>query len=62
MEFGFVATRWVSSWVKMCWDSIEQRGTWHETDGGYLGKLVVWTMYPVASEMMLLTETFTLQT
>ena len=25
---------------KMCWDGIEQRGTWHETDDGYLWILV----------------------
>ena len=44
----------------MCWDGIEQRGTWHETDGGYLWILVVWTLDPVASATMLLTETCTL--
>ena len=45
---------------EICWDDIEQRGTWHETDGGYLSILVVWTLDPVASATMLLTETCTL--
>ena len=38
----------------MCWDGIEQRGTWHGTDGEYLWILVVWTLDPVASATMLL--------
>ena len=46
----------------MCWGGIEQRGTWHETDGGYLWILAVWTLDPVASATMLLTETCTLWT
>ena len=32
----------------------------HETDSGYLCIPVVWTLDPVASEAMLLTETCTL--
>ena len=49
-----------SSWVKCVGDGIEQRGTWHETDGGSLWILVVWTLDPVASVTMLLTDTCTL--
>ena len=31
-----------------CWDDIEQRETWHETDGGYLWILAVLTLDLVA--------------
>ena len=42
----------------MCWDRIRQRGTWHETDGGYLWILVGMDLNPVASVTVLLTETW----
>ena len=44
----------------MCWDGIEQHRTWHETDGGFLWILVVWTLDPVASAAVLQIETCTL--
>ena len=60
MEIGFCALGLIMG--EMCWDGIEQRGTWHETDGGYLWILVVWTLDLVASETMLLIDTCTLYT
>ena len=60
MEIGFCGKSLRPIMGEMCWASIEQRGTWHETDGGYLCILVVWILDPVASETMLLTETCTL--
>ena len=60
MEIGFCGNSLGLIMGDMCWDGIEQRGTWHETDGGYLWILVVWTLDPVASETMLLTDTCTL--
>ena len=57
MEIGFCRNSLCLIMGDMCWDGIEQRGTWHETDGGYSWILVVWTLDPVASETMLLTET-----
>ena len=60
MEIGFCGNSLGLIMGDMCWDSIEQRGTLHETYGGYLLILVVWTLDPVASETMLLTETCTL--
>ena len=60
METGFCGNSLGLIMGEMCWDGIEQRGTWHETDGGYLWILVVWTLDPVASETMLLTDTCTL--
>ena len=59
-EIGFCGNSLSLFMGKMCWDGIEQRGTWNETDGGYLWILVVWTLDPVASVTMLLTETCTL--
>ena len=55
MEIGFCGNSLGLIMGEMCWDSNEQRGTWHETDGGYL-----WILDLVASETMLLTETCTL--
>ena len=60
METGFCGNSLGLIMGEMCWDGIEQRGTWHETDGGYLWILVVWTLDPVGSETMLLTDTCTL--
>ena len=60
MEIGFCGNSLGLIMGEMCWDGIEQRGTWHETDGVYLWMLVVWTLDPVASETMLLTDTCTL--
>ena len=62
MEIGFCGNSLGLIMGEMCWDGIEQRGTWHETDGGYLWILVVWTLDPVASETMLLTDTCTFLT
>ena len=59
-EIGFCGNSLGFIMGEMCWDGIEQRGTWHETDGRYLRILVVWTLDPVASATMLLTETCTL--
>ena len=59
-EIGFCGNSLGLIMGDMCWDGIGQRGTWHETDGGYLWILVVWTLDPVASATMLLTETCTL--
>ena len=56
MEIGFCGNSLGLIMGEMCWDGIEQRGTWHETDGGYLWILVVWTLDPVASVTMLLTD------
>ena len=52
MEIGFCGNSLGLIMGEMCWDSIEQRGTLHETDGGYLWILVIWTLDPVASETM----------
>ena len=60
MEIGFCGNSLGLIMGEMCWDGIEQRGTWHETDGGYLWILAVWTLDPVASATMLLTDTCTL--
>ena len=60
MEIGFCGNSLGLIMGEMCWDGIEQRGTWHETDGGYLWILVVWTLDLVASDTMLLTDTCTL--
>ena len=59
-EIGFCGNSLGLIMGEMCWDGLEQRGTWYETDGGYLRILVVWTLDPVASATMLLTETCTL--
>ena len=40
----------------MCWDGVGQRGTWHETERGYLWILVGRDLNPVASVTVLLTE------
>ena len=60
MELGFCGNSLGLIMGEMCWDGVEQSGTWHETDGGCLRMLVVWTLDLVASETMLLTETCTL--
>ena len=60
MEIGFCGNSLGLIMGDMCWDGSGQRETWHETDGGYLWILVVWTLDPVASATMLLTETCTL--
>ena len=36
MEIGFCGNSLDLIMGEKCWDGIEQRGTWHETDGGYL--------------------------
>ena len=59
-EIGFCGNSLGLITGEMCWDGIEQRGTWHETDGRYLRILVVWTLDLVASATMLLTETCSL--
>ena len=56
MEIGFCGNSLDLIMSEMCWDGIEQRETWHETDGGYLWILVVWTLDLVASATMLLTD------
>ena len=58
MEIGFCGNSLGLIMGDLCWDGMEQRGTWHET--GYLWILVVWTLDPVASAMMWLTKTCTL--
>ena len=45
-------------WCEMWCDGMEQRGTWHETEHGYLWMLVGMDLYPVASVTVLLTETW----
>ena len=40
--------------AEMCWDSIEQRGTWQDTDGEYLWMRVAKTLDFVAFKTMML--------
>ena len=44
MEIGFCGNSLGLIMGDMCWDCIEQRGTWHETDGGYwwYGPWILW--------------------
>ena len=59
MESVFCGNSLGLFWCDMCWDGIGQRGTWHETDGGYLWILVGIDLNPVASVTVLLSETET---
>ena len=40
-EIGFCGNSLGLIMGDIWWDGIEERGTWHETDGGYLWILVV---------------------
>ena len=58
MEYVFCGNSLGLIMGDMCWDGIEQRGTWHETDGWYLWILVGIDLNPVGSVTVLLTETW----
>ena len=54
MENVFCGNSLSLIWCGMCWDGIEQRGAWHETEHGCLWVLVGMDLNPVASVTVLL--------